>query len=150
MINANRGGTINFYNTTISNGIDSSIDTFYAGWNDGTGDYTANFNTVNDYSNAFPAITGTRITTGNPLLDANLDPQSGSALIDPTNDLDPTTISVDSRVDAAVVADLYGNTRPYNTKYDLGAVEYGAGATPPIEANKIKGRAKIRLLRLMN
>ena len=113
VINANRNGIINFYNSSFSNGVYSSIDTFYSGWPDFTGSYTANYTNSNFYGNAFATPSGTNITTGNPLLDSNLIPQAGSALL--TAGMDASTLN------AAASTDFIGTTR--TVPYSIGAHE---------------------------
>ena len=137
IINANRDGTANFYNCSFSGGTQSSIDTFHPSFSDFTNNYTANYINCNFFGNNFGTPTGTNITTGNPLLNANLEPQTGSALID--SGMNPTTISTSSIVDAAVILDINGADRPFNSVYDIGAFEFGAtssgGGSGTVEAS---------------
>ena len=120
IINANRPGTINFYNSTFSNGSKSSIDTFYTGWTNAIGSYSASFTNCNDYNNAFPPILGTNITTYNPTFmnpsakDFTL--KSNSPLRD--RGMDGNTLK------AEAAYDILGNPRGTNGGYDIGAYEY--------------------------
>ena len=122
IINANRGGTINFYNSSFSNGTQSSIDTFHPSFTDATDDYTANYTNCNFNGNSFSTPSGTAITTENPQLNSSLEPASNSALIGAG--VDPRTISTNADVDTAVMLDFLGNTR--TIPVDIGAIEFGA------------------------
>ncbi|MEE4248637.1 MAG: hypothetical protein V2I33_24940, partial [Kangiellaceae bacterium] len=114
IINANRPGTIHIYNSSFSNGENSRIDTFYSGWSNSLGNYTANFTNSNFYNNNFPNPSGTNISNGNPLLDNNLNPQAGSALID--KGMDAGTLISEAAYDF--------DGKPRSIPYDLGAYEY--------------------------
>ena len=134
IINANRPGTINFYNSSFSNGTQSTIDTFYSGYTDATGSYTANFINCNDYNNTFPAITGTNITTHNPLFtDIGSDDytlQSGSSL---------NGIGVNmSGTKSEAAYDFSGNLRA--TPTSIGAFDNNDGGTPPTTGSSKRGR----------
>ncbi len=114
LINANRGGFINIYNSSFSNGKKTKIDTFYPGWHNGTNEYVANFYNCNFYNNSYTTPTGTDISAGNPILNSNLEPQTGSSLIG-------SGMNVGSLREEAT-KDFNGKTR--SLPYDIGAYEY--------------------------
>ncbi len=120
IINANRPGTIHFYNSTFSNGTKTTMDTFYSGWTDATSSYTANFTNCNDYNNAFPTITGTNITTYNPaftdIADNDFTLQSNSPL--KNIGMDSSTLKTEAAYD------MSGKARGSNGGYGIGAYEY--------------------------
>ncbi|MBD0778835.1 hypothetical protein HPE56_13610 [Maribacter sp. ANRC-HE7] len=120
IINANRAGTIHFYNSSFSNGTKATIDTYYSGYNNATGSYKATFTNCNDYNNAFPAIAGTNITTNNPsfknIADNDFSLQPNSPLKD--IGMDGSTLKTEAAYD------ILGKARGSNGGYDIGAYEY--------------------------
>lgn len=114
IINANRPGIINIYNSSFSNGAKGTMDTFYSGWPNATGNYSVNFENSNFYNNGFANPEGKNISSGNPQLTSNLNPSTGSALIG--KGMNTSTIKQEA------ATDFDGNQR--NVPYDIGAYKF--------------------------
>lgn len=124
LINANRSGIIHFYNTSFSN-IYLGEDTFYPGWTDATGSYTATY----DYSN-FDDITGFTKPAGT----SNTEHPAGYTTPGSDYSLQPSSALIDIGTDASVLkaeatTDFDGNARGIGSGDDVGAYEFQGGGT---------------------
>ena len=125
IINANRPGTINFYNCSFSN-IDSEEDGYYSNWPNHTNNYQARYTNCNFYNMngfSFPSATGavlTNPTTGNPMFanaaSGDYSLRAGSSLIN--KGMDASTVIPEA------IFDMVGNSRGSNGVYEIGAYEY--------------------------
>lgn len=114
LVNANRNGNIQVYNSSFSDGKFNNIATYYPGWNDSRNNYNVDFYNTNFFNNNFSTPSGTNISTGNPLLNNNLEPQEGSVLIN--SGVDTRTLKEETS------QDFNGKSR--TLPYDIGAIEY--------------------------